>query len=133
MYYKIMLNASKSFVKKSFWTRNSLCIISRPKLSTSIYNLVLIYVCHIHHHFLLWQLFKFDHYRDTRASILDPCIQGISLLIDIRLMPIFFIEKQLVNGKVRADRRYQSCILSYELKHSYYLWLLLDVAGENSP
>ena len=52
MYYKIMLNASKSFVKKSFWTRNSLCIISRPKLSTSIYNLVLIYVCHIHHHFL---------------------------------------------------------------------------------
>ena len=22
---------------------------------------------------------KFDHYRDTRASILDPCIQGIFL------------------------------------------------------
>ena len=22
-------------------------------------------------------LFKFDHYRDTRAFILDPCIQGI--------------------------------------------------------
>ena len=65
MYYKIMLNASKSFVKKSFWTRNSLCIISRPKLSTSIYNLMLIYVCHFHHHFLQWQLFTFDHYRDT--------------------------------------------------------------------
>ena len=50
-------------------------------LSTSIYDLVLIYVYHFHHHFLLlqWPLFKFDHYRDTRASILDPCIQGIFL------------------------------------------------------
>ena len=47
-------------------------------LSTSIYILVLIYVCHFHHHFLLQlPLVKFDHYRDTRASILDPCIQGI--------------------------------------------------------
>ena len=45
-------------------------------LSTSIYDLVLIYVCHFHHHFQ-WQLLKFDHYRDTRAFILDPCIQGI--------------------------------------------------------
>lgn len=47
------------------------------KLSTSIYNLVLIYVCHFHHHFLKLPLVKFDHYQDTRASILDPCIQGI--------------------------------------------------------
>ena len=39
---------------------------------------MLIYVCHFHHHFLLqWRLVKFDYYRDTRASILDPCIQGI--------------------------------------------------------
>ena len=55
------------------------------KLSTSIYDLVLIYVCHFHHHYhhltvtqiihlIQWSLFKFDHYRDTRASILDPCI-----------------------------------------------------------
>ena len=48
------------------------------KLSTSIYDLVLIYVCHFHHHFLLqWCLVKYYHYRDTRAYILDPCIQGI--------------------------------------------------------
>ena len=49
-------------------------------LSTSIYDLVLIYVCHFHQVLLLLllqSLFKFDHYRDTRASILDPCIQGI--------------------------------------------------------
>ena len=26
---------------------------------------------------LQWSLDKFDHYRDTRAFILDPCIQGI--------------------------------------------------------
>ena len=45
-------------------------------LSTSIYNLVLINVCHFHQ-VLLQSLFKFDHYRDTRAFILDPCIQGI--------------------------------------------------------
>ena len=53
-----------------------------PFLSTSIYDLVLIYVCHFHHHFLLLLtvIFNFDHYRDTRASILDPCIQGIFLL-----------------------------------------------------
>ena len=49
-----------------------------PQLSTSIYDLVLIYVCHFHHHFLLQlPLLKFDYYRDTRALILDPCIQGI--------------------------------------------------------
>ena len=47
-------------------------------LSTSIYDLVLIYVCHFHQ-LLLQSLFKFDHYRDTRAFILDPCIQGILL------------------------------------------------------
>ena len=45
-------------------------------LSTSIYGLVLIYVCHFHH-LLLWHFLNFVHYRDTRASILDPCIQGI--------------------------------------------------------
>ena len=57
------------------------------KLSTSIYDLMLIYVCHFHHHFLLllllllqWSLVKFDHYRDTHAAILDPCIQGIFLI-----------------------------------------------------
>ena len=50
------------------------------KLSTSIYDLVLIYVCHFHHHFLLQcRLVKFDHYWNTRASILDACIQGILL------------------------------------------------------
>ena len=50
------------------------------KLSTSIYDLVLIYVCHFHLVLLLLllqSLFKFVHYRDTRAAILDPCIQGI--------------------------------------------------------
>ena len=26
-------------------------------------------------------LVKYDHYRDTRADILDPCIQGILLKI----------------------------------------------------
>ena len=36
------------------------------------------YVCHFHHHpALVWHFLKFDHYRDTRAAILDPCIQGI--------------------------------------------------------
>ena len=45
--------------------------------SSRIYDLVLIYICHFHHHFLQWRLVKFDHYRDTRASILGPCIQGI--------------------------------------------------------
>ena len=54
------------------------CYCCVHKLSTSIYDLVLKYVCHFHHHFLLQlPLVKFDHYRDTRASILDPCIQGI--------------------------------------------------------
>ena len=47
---------------------------------------MLIYVCHFHHHFLLLLLLqlplvKFDHYRDTRAAILDPCIQGILKII----------------------------------------------------
>ena len=26
---------------------------------------------------IISSLVKFDHYRDTRAAILDPCIQGI--------------------------------------------------------
>ena len=43
------------------------------KLSTSIYDLMLLYVCHFHHHLpTFWQ---FMDYRDTRAFILDPCIQ----------------------------------------------------------
>ena len=29
---------------------------------------------------IISELVKFDHYRDTRAAILDPCIQGILLL-----------------------------------------------------
>ena len=40
------------------------------RLSTSIYDLVLINVCHFHHPFQ-WQLFNFGLYRDTRAYILD--------------------------------------------------------------
>ena len=42
------------------------------KLSTSNYDLVLIYVCHFHHHKTLVQIMD---YRDTHAYILDPCIQ----------------------------------------------------------
>ena len=49
-------------------------------LSTSIYHLVLIYVCHFHR--ILQSLFKFDHYPDTRAFILEPWIQGIYLFTD---------------------------------------------------
>ena len=30
--------------------------------------------------FFISSLVKFDHYRDTRASILDPCIQGIFII-----------------------------------------------------
>ena len=49
-------------------------------LSTSIYNLVLLYVCHFHHHHpTFWQ---FIDYRDTHAFILDPCIQEFSLKIE---------------------------------------------------
>ena len=29
---------------------------------------------------IISHLFKFDHYRDTRAFILDPCIQGILIV-----------------------------------------------------
>ena len=43
------------------------------KLSTSIYDVVLLHVCHFHHHHhTFW---KFIDYRDTRAFILDSCIQ----------------------------------------------------------
>ena len=56
-------------------------------LSTSIYDLVLIYVCHFHQVLLLLQsLFKFDHYWDTRAFILDPCIQGIFHLLSFLVL-----------------------------------------------
>ena len=62
-------------------------------LSTSIYDLVLLHVCHFHHqgirynfidvkclkrfdephhHHTFWQFIDF---RDTRVFILDPCIQ----------------------------------------------------------
>ena len=49
-------------------------LLYSPKviLSTSIYDLVLLYVCYFHHHATFWQ---FMDYRDTRAYILDPCIQ----------------------------------------------------------
>ena len=53
-------------------------------LSTSIYDLVLIYVCHFHHHphHTFWKFMLFCQimdYRDTRAYILDPCIQEFCL------------------------------------------------------
>ena len=63
-------------------------------LSTSIYDLVLIYVCHFHHHFLQLLFFKFDHYRDTRAFILDPCIQGI---LFFELKNLYDIQKESSN------------------------------------
>ena len=67
-------------------------------LSTSIYDLVLIYVCHFHQ-LLLQSLFKFDHYRDTRAFILDPCIQGI---FDFLLLTIQHFVK-LINAKMATS------------------------------
>ena len=54
-------------------------MVAGAKLSTSIYDLVLLYVCHFHHQATFWQ---FIDYRDTRAFILDPCIQEF-LQIDI--------------------------------------------------
>ena len=45
-------------------------------LSTSIYDLVLIYVCHFHHHFLQLPLLNFDYYRDTRAYIWDLALMN---------------------------------------------------------
>ena len=51
----------------------------KPKLSTSIYDLVtfiFIVIVIVISHFL-----KFVRYRDTRAYILDPCIQEFSLNI----------------------------------------------------
>ena len=32
---------------------------------------------------IISELVKFDHYRDTRAAILDPCIQGIFLIKNV--------------------------------------------------
>ena len=56
------------------------------KLSTSIYDLVLLHVCHFLHHLpTFWQ---FTDYRDTRAYILDPCIQEF-------LLSLFFVKKVL--------------------------------------
>ena len=43
-------------------------------LSTSIFDLVLLDVCHFHQ-FFQEQLFNFGLYRDALAYILDPCIQ----------------------------------------------------------
>ena len=66
---------------------NSICTknVIFTKLSTSIYDLVLIYVCHFHHHHhhhhTFWKIMLFCQimdYRDTRAYILDPCIQEFS-------------------------------------------------------
>ena len=57
-------------LKVSLQVIGKYCLMS--KLSTSIYDLVLINVCHFHHFLLLqWQLFNFEYYRDTRAYILD--------------------------------------------------------------
>ena len=68
----LVISFAKTVFSRNFFMKN---------LSTSIYDLVLIYVCHFHHHFLLQlpllKFDQFDRYRDTRASILDPCIQGI--------------------------------------------------------
>ena len=72
-------------------------------LSTSIYDLVLINVCHFHQ-VLLQSLFKFDHYRDTRAFILDPCIQGISFLLFIKKVPSgVVLTKTKIGGKSSLD------------------------------
>ena len=77
---------SKGDIANSFWKIWS-WTPCKGKLSTSIYDLVLIYVCHFHQVLLLLQsLFKFDHYWDTRAFILDPCIQGIFHLLSFLVL-----------------------------------------------
>ena len=75
--YRIARHFEKSF---THWQkpRPLYSMYDRFLSSTRIYILMLIFACHFHQVLLLLQsLFKFDHYRDTRAFILDPCIQGI--------------------------------------------------------
>ena len=50
------------------------------RLSTSIYDLVLLNVCHFHHHQHHPTFWQFIDYRDTRAYILDLCIQEFLFL-----------------------------------------------------
>ena len=68
-----------------------------PKLSTSIYNLLLINVCHFHHPFQ-WQLFNFGLYRDTHACILDLASRNFSVnraLMWFHFLPFAWIVKSM--------------------------------------
>ena len=86
--------------------------------------LLFIYVCHFHHHFLLllqWLLFKFDHYRDTHALILDPYIQGIFTKVFDTLKNSFYIKVSLVFNKNSLGR------LGKQLRISYLQELLIKL------
>ena len=50
--------------------KTNIHIIVQQILSTSIYNLRLLDVCRFHRHVTVF--FNFEHYRNTRAYILDP-------------------------------------------------------------
>ena len=62
------------------------------RLSTSIYNLVLLNVCHFHHHQHHPTFWQFIDYRDTRAYILDLCIQEFCLFkTTVKTIRIWFL------------------------------------------
>ena len=58
-------------------------------LSTSIYDLMLLDVCHFH--CLQWSLLNFEHYWDTRAYILDPASKNFNK-INISIMEKYILK-----------------------------------------
>ena len=63
----------------------------KMKLSTSIYDLARINVCHFHHHFQ-WQLLNFGVYWDTRAYILGLESKNFSIYMGYGLYLIFITQ-----------------------------------------
>ena len=50
---------------------------------------------------IISSLLKFDHYRDTRAAILDPCIQGIFILPEYLYLETSMVMKCNCKSKVK--------------------------------
>ena len=99
-------------------------------LSTSIYDLVLIYVCHFHHHHpaltfpQIWPLSRYSccYLGSLHPRNFDLCKVStkIGKYIGFELWVILFLYHYVKNNQIW--RRTKICLLKYELKNVWLNW-----------
>ena len=79
---------------------------------------------------IISSLVKFDHYRDTRAAILDPCIQGILNFETSLYMKTEDRKRNRLNVTLEEDNRFSN--LSSRQKDVFVLISNIKIAAASA-